>query len=94
MAGPRLVTGLIAMGLVTPLLLFFLLGLERPIDLLVLSVTCFSTWGVADLIGNLLSRPRLEHRSPTDALKSIENLQKKSGDRKVTEEARQSADQA
>jgi len=80
MTGPRLVTGLITMGVVGPLVLFYLLGLQDFSDLVVLSATCFSLWGLADLVGSILSRPRLENRSPGDALKSIENLQKRAND--------------
>lgn len=60
------------MGLVVPVLLFYLLDLHSLTDLFIVSATCFFSWGVADLVGEILSRPRLKDRSPSDALKNID----------------------
>ncbi len=76
MTGKRLVVGAVAMGVIVPSILFFLLPLQSPRQILVVSVTCFLTWGVADLVALILSRPRLENRSPSDALRSWEPQQR------------------
>ena len=57
------------MGVVVPVALFFLLGLETPSQLFTLAASTFFSWGVADVLSSLLERPRLEHRSPQDALR-------------------------
>lgn len=72
MTGIRLVTGTVAMGVIVPVLLFFLLGLSRPIELFTLSATCFIGWGAADLIATILSRRRLDDRTARDALEQWE----------------------
>lgn len=72
MTGTRLATGTIAMGVVVPVLLFVLLDLSRPIELFILSITCFIGWGVADLVAMILTRRRLEDRSARDALEQWE----------------------
>jgi hypothetical protein len=38
----------------------------------ILAVACFCGWCVADVMANILSRPRLEHRTPGDALQNWE----------------------
>lgn len=60
------------MGVVVPVLLFVLLDLSRPIELFILSMTCFVGWGVADLIALILSRKRLDDRSARDAIEQWE----------------------
>ncbi|MDX1583067.1 MAG: hypothetical protein R3338_05630 [Thermoanaerobaculia bacterium] len=72
MTGARLLTGAIAMGAIVPVLLFVLLDLSRPIELFVLSITCFVGWGVADLIAVILSRTRIEDRTAREALEQWE----------------------
>lgn len=75
MTGRRLLVGLITMGLLVPSLLFYLLRLHTFRDYFVIAATCFLAWGVADLVATILSRPRLDNRSPSDALKSWETSQ-------------------
>lgn len=60
------------MGVVVPVLLFVLLDLSRPIELFILSMTCFTGWGVADLIAMILTRRRLGDRSAREALEQWE----------------------
>jgi len=68
-SGPRLVVGIIVMGIAVPLALFFLLGLKTPAQFLIIAATTFLTWGVADLFASILEKPRLEDRSPGKALR-------------------------
>ena len=69
MSGPRLVVGLIVMGILVPLTLFFLLDLKTPTELLTIAATTFLTWGVADLFASILEKPRLKDRTPGKALR-------------------------
>jgi hypothetical protein len=57
------------MGFAVPITLFLLLGLHTIPQLLTIAATTFFSWGVADLLGSLLEKPRLENRSPGQALK-------------------------
>lgn len=57
------------MGVALPLALFYLLGLQTWPQLLTISLACFFTWGVADLLASILERPRLKDRSPAKALR-------------------------
>ena len=61
--------GLIVMGIAVPLMIFFLLGLDRPSQLLTIAVTTFLSWGVADFLAIVLSKPRLKNRSPGQAFR-------------------------
>lgn len=72
MVGPRLVTGILVMGIAVPLLLFYLLGLQTVSQLLTISAVTFSAWGVADLAIEVLVRPRLRDRHPRGALQDWE----------------------
>jgi hypothetical protein len=72
MTGPKLVTGIIVMGIVVPVLLFFLLGLQSVTQLLTTSAVTFFAWGVADLTTEILSRPRLRDRHPKGAIQDWE----------------------
>jgi len=65
----RLVVGAIVMGIAIPVALFFLLGLHTWSQLLTLAATTFLSWGVADLLATILEKPRLQGRSPGNALK-------------------------
>jgi hypothetical protein len=60
------------MGLFIPATLFFFLPLDSIDAFLILAATCFCGWCVADVMANILSRPRLEHRTPGDALQNWE----------------------
>lgn len=67
-SGLRLVVGLIVMGVLLPIALWFLLGLQTINQLLTLSAAIFLTWGVADLLASILAKPRLRDRSPGKAI--------------------------
>jgi hypothetical protein len=69
MSGPRLIVGIIVMGIAVPLTIFFLLGLRTLPQFFTVAATTFLAWGLADLFASILERPRLENRSPTLALK-------------------------
>ena len=69
MSGPRLVVGIIVMGIALPLALCFLLGLRTPAQFFTVAASTFLTWGVADLFASILERPRLKDRSPGRALR-------------------------
>ena len=67
-SGPRLVVGIIVMGILLPIALFLLLGLHTPSQFLTLAASIFLCWGVADLLASILERPRLRDRSPGKAI--------------------------
>lgn len=60
------------MGIAVPAILFFFLELATLAELFTVSVTCFLAWGIADFAADVLSRPRLENRSPGAAFREIE----------------------
>jgi len=68
-SGPRLLVGIIVMGIAVPLTIFFLLGLKTVPQLLTIAAITFLAWGVADLFASVLEKPRLKDRSPGKALR-------------------------
>jgi hypothetical protein len=68
-SGIRLLIGVIVMGIAVPITLFLLLDRHSIGDLFAIAATTFFSWGVADLLGNILEKPRLQGRSPGKALK-------------------------
>jgi hypothetical protein len=69
------VIGAIVMGVLLPVALFFLLGLHTISQLLTIAASTFLTWGVADLLANILERPRLQGRTPGRAIR--EDIQRR-----------------
>ena len=69
MSGPRLVVGIIVMGIALPLTLVFLLGLQTWQQFVTIAASTFLTWGVADLFASILEKPRLKDRSPGKAIR-------------------------
>ena len=69
MSGIRLTVGVIVMGVLIPITLFLLLGLNRVPQLLTISATTFLSWCVADVLATILSKPRLKDRSPGKAFR-------------------------
>ncbi len=69
MSGPRLIVGIIVMGIAVPATIFFLFGLRTPSQFFTVAATTFLAWGLADLLASILERPRLENRSPGMAIK-------------------------
>lgn len=78
MSGPRLIVGVIVMGIGVPLTIFFLFGLRTPSQFLTVAATTFFAWGVADFLATILERPRLQNRSPGMALK--EDIERRRGE--------------
>ncbi len=78
MSGPRLIVGVIVMGIAVPLTIFFLLGLRTSSQFLTVAATTFLAWGVADFLATILERPRLQNRSPGMALK--EDIERRRGE--------------
>jgi len=68
-SGPRLIIGIVVMGIALPLVLFLLLGLQTWQQFLTIAASTFLTWGVADLLASILERPRLKDRSPGHAFR-------------------------
>jgi hypothetical protein len=68
-SGPRLVVGIIVMGIGVPLTLFLLLHLQTIPQFLTIAATTFTAWGVANFFAAVLEKPRLKDRSPTKAWK-------------------------
>jgi hypothetical protein len=68
-SGLRLLIGVIVMGIIIPVTLFLLLGLNRPAQLLIIAATTFISWCVADVLATILSRPRLQNRTARGAFR-------------------------
>lgn len=69
MSGPRLIIGILVMGIALPLVIFLLLGLQTWQQYFTIAASTFLTWGVADLLASILERPRLKDRSPGHAFR-------------------------
>jgi hypothetical protein len=69
MSGPRLIVGIIVMGIAVPLTIFFLLGLHTPGQFFTVAATTFFAWGAGDMLASILEKPRLKNRSPGMALR-------------------------
>ena len=67
-SGIRLVVGLIVMGVVVPVTIFFLLGLQTLSQLFTIAATAFLSWGVAEVTATIFEKPRLRDRSARRAL--------------------------
>ena len=78
MSGVRFIIGFITMGVIVPITLFFLLDLKTPAQIFTVAATTFLAWGAADLLAQILGRPRLKDRSPTHAFR--EDLDRRSND--------------
>jgi hypothetical protein len=74
-SGKRLVIGAIVMGFLLPIALFFLLDLQSLSQFLTIAASTFLAWGVADLIANILERPRLRDRTASRAIR--EDIQRR-----------------
>jgi len=68
-SGLRLAIGAVVMGVLLPVALFLLLGLQTWSQLFTLSAAIFLTWGVADLLAGILEKPRLQNRTPGGAFR-------------------------
>jgi uncharacterized membrane protein len=68
-SGLRLFIGFLVMGIVVPLTIFLLLAQHTVSQFLTIAATTFLSWGVADLLATVLARPRLQNRSPQQALR-------------------------
>jgi hypothetical protein len=69
MSGKRLLVGVVVMGVLVPLTLFFLLGMPSLGKLFAIAATCFTAWGIADIFARIIEKPRLKDRSPTHAFR-------------------------
>lgn len=69
MSGPRLIVGIIVMGIAVPSAIFFLLDLSTVTEFFTVAATTFLSWGVADLFATILEKPRLKDRSPGAAIR-------------------------
>ena len=67
-SGTRLLVGLIVMGGIVPVTIFFLLGLETFGQFFTIAASTFLAWGLADLLARILERPRLRGRTPRQAI--------------------------
>ena len=78
MSGRRLIIGAIGMGIILPLALFLLLGLQTPSQFLTIAASSFLAWGVADLLASILEKPRLTNRTPGGAIR--EDWERRAGE--------------
>jgi len=65
------------MGILLPIVIFLLLGLNTASQLLTIAASTFLTWGVSDLFATILERPRLKDRTPQGAFR--EDWERRSG---------------
>ena len=91
MTGPKLVTGILVMGVAVPLLLFDLLELQTISQLVTVSAVTFFAWGVADLTTEILIRPRLRDRHPRGAIEDWEKQREGEGAEQTGETTPRSA---
>lgn len=66
------------MGIILPIVIFLLLGLNTASQLLTIAASTFLAWGVGDLLATILEKPRLKGRTPGAALR--EDWERRSGD--------------
>ena len=66
------------MGIILPLALFLLLGLQTPSQLFTIAASSFLAWGVADLLASILEKPRLTNRTPGGAIR--EDWERRAGE--------------
>jgi hypothetical protein len=69
LSGVRLVIGVIIMGIILPVVLFFLLGLSTLSQLLTAAAASLLAWGAGDLLAGIMERPRLRGRSAREAIR-------------------------
>lgn len=60
------------MAVIVPSVIFYFLDLFSFDAWVAIAVPSFFGWCVAEFVSNILSRPRLENRSPRSALKEWE----------------------
>lgn len=77
-SGRRLIIGTILMGIITPGVIFLLLGLSTVSQFFTIAACTFLAWGVGDLLATILEQPRLKGRTPTAALR--EDWERRSGE--------------
>jgi hypothetical protein len=68
-SGRRLIVGAIGMGILLPVALFLLLGLQTLSQFFTIAASTFLAWGVLDLLASILEKPRLTDRSPGRAIR-------------------------
>jgi hypothetical protein len=68
-SGRRLIIGAIGMGVVLPVALFLLLGLQTVSQFFTIAASCLLAWGATDLLASILERPRLKDRTPGGAFR-------------------------
>jgi hypothetical protein len=68
-SGRRLIVGVIGMGIILPLTLFLLLGLQTVSQLFTIAASTLLAWGAADLLASILEKPRLSNRTPGGAIR-------------------------
>lgn len=65
------------MGILLPIVIFLLLGLNTTSQLLTIAASTFLAWGVGDLFATILEKPRLKDRTPQGAFR--EDWDRRSG---------------
>lgn len=78
MSGRRLIIGAIGMGIILPLAIFLLLGLQTASQFFTIAASSFLAWGAADLLASILEKPRLTDRTPGGAIR--EDWERRAGE--------------
>jgi hypothetical protein len=73
-----LIVGAIGMGIILPLALFLLLGLQTSSQFFTIAASTFLAWGAADLLASILEKPRLRDRTPGGAIR--EDWERRAGE--------------
>lgn len=75
MSGQKLVVGVVVMGVFVPLIVGYFLELHSIGQFFTVAVTGIIGWAISDLTGTILARPRLQNRSPSDAIRDWERIE-------------------
>jgi hypothetical protein len=69
MSGRRLWIGLVAMGIIVPLVIGYIIKLDTFGEYFAVAIPSFFGWCIVDFIANVMSRPRLENRTARGAIR-------------------------
>jgi len=72
MSGQKLAVGVIVMGVCVPLIVGYFLQLHTIAQFFTVAATCVLGWAITDITATILARPRLQNRSPGDAIRDWE----------------------
>lgn len=69
MTGVRLWIGFLTMGIAVPLVVLFFLRNLTLSGYATVAIPAFFGWCIADFVANILSRPKIANRKPSDVIR-------------------------